>query len=153
MPLDPEKKAKLEGLIQPLMQDLGVELVELSLHGTGGRPSLVVTLDAPGGIGLGQLQTASKRISPLLDAEDPFPFEYQLEVSSPGIFRQLTRPQDFARFQGSRIKAKVHQEGYETLQGELLGLDEAGRMGIKTPEQERWFTPEELVKVNLDPEL
>ena len=67
---------------------------------------------------------ASRAISALLDVEDPISSAYELEVSSPGIDRPLTRPKDFERFAGlvAKIELKVPVDGRKRFHGRLLGV-------------------------------
>src|SRR3546814_935558 len=70
-------------------------------------------------------ETISRRLSDLLDEADPIESEYRLEVSSPGIDRPLTRPQDYADWVGhvARIRLLEPQDGRKQFEGKLLGLD------------------------------
>ena len=66
------------------------------------------------------------RLSEFLDAEDPIEGEYNLEVSSPGIDRPLTRLSDFARWAGHEAKLELAApgpNGRKRFKGLLLGLD------------------------------
>jgi len=153
MPLSPEIQTRLEELIAPLLEEIGLELVMLELTGGTDRQILRVTLDGEEGVGIDALKRASKQISPILDVEDPFPFDYNLEVSSPGIFRELIREKDFVRFKGSKVKVKYRREGYHTTFGLLLGLNENGQIGIETEEGQLDLLPDEVVKINLNPDL
>src|SRR3546814_20055187 len=71
-------------------------------------------------------ETISRRLSDLLDEADPIESEYRLEVSSPGIDRPLTRPQDYADWVGhvARIRLLEPQDGRKQFEGKLLGLDD-----------------------------
>src|SRR5690606_15676612 len=68
-----------------------IELVDVTFRPEGGRRILRVTLDRPGGITLDDCQAVSNALSALLDEEDPIPYSYYLEVSSPGVDRPLVR--------------------------------------------------------------
>ena len=67
----------------------------------------------------------SRSLSEILEAADPITDEYVLEVSSPGIDRPLTAPQDFARFAGheARIELSSGLEGRKRFKGVLIGLE------------------------------
>lgn len=68
----------------------------------------------------------SKLLSALLDVEDPIPGEYNLEVSSPGIDRPLTRPKDFARWAGFEAKLELMEaiDGRKRFRGLLHGFED-----------------------------
>ena len=83
---------------------------------------------------------ASRTVSALLDVEDPISDAYELEVSSPGIDRPLTRPKDFERYSGliARVELKHPVDGQKRFRGRLLGLaDDAVRLaGEDAPDTE-----------------
>ena len=93
------------GLVEPLINDLGLELVEIRLKQVNERQVLDIAIDKDGGVGIDDCARASRKISLVLDVEAFIPFKYTLEVGSPGIFRELKTPADFVRFNNSRVKA------------------------------------------------
>lgn len=86
---------------------VGVELVDVELKGSRGRPHLVVYIDKPGGVFLDDCEKVNRLLGDLLDIEDPIPTSYVLEVSSPGIERALKKREDFYRFKGNHVKVKT----------------------------------------------
>ncbi|MEK9662531.1 MAG: ribosome maturation factor RimP, partial [Alphaproteobacteria bacterium] len=119
-------------IVESSLAAMGYELVRVMLRG-GNRQVLQVMIDrADGGeITVDDCAEASRAMSALLDVEDPISDAYELEVSSPGIDRPLTRPKDFERFAGlvARIELKQPVDGRKRFRGRLLGLaDEAVRL-------------------------
>ncbi|MEQ8716212.1 MAG: ribosome maturation factor RimP [Acidimicrobiales bacterium] len=112
---------RVRELVAPLLDDLGLELFDVVWG--GGR--LVVSVDAEGGIDSGQLTTATRTVSAELDAADPVPGRYTLEVSSPGLERTLRHPEHFARAVGSEVSVKLRHErdGRRRIRGVLTGSD------------------------------
>lgn len=112
-------------IIEPSLVAMGFDLVRVALHGSD-RPALQIMIDRVDGeeITIDDCATASRAISALLDVEDPIDDAYELEVSSPGIDRPLTRPKDFERFAGleARIELKQAVDGRKRFRGRLLGL-------------------------------
>ena len=90
-------------LVAPLVDECGIELVEVKHVKEGGRWFLRVFIDKPGGIMVEDCELISRRIDPVLDTYDHIPHAYTLEVSSPGVDRPLNRLADFQRFAGERI--------------------------------------------------
>jgi ribosome maturation factor RimP len=91
---------RLAGIVTPVIEDLGYELVRLRLMG-GKTPILQIMADKPdGGIEVDDCGKISTEVSAILDVEDPIEEEYALEVSSPGIDRPLTRLKDFDAWAG-----------------------------------------------------
>ncbi|MFN7595981.1 MAG: ribosome maturation factor RimP, partial [Cereibacter sp.] len=86
---------RLAGIVQPVIEGLGFELVRIRLMG-GRTPTLQIMADRPeGGIVVDDCARISTAVSAVLDVEDPIEENYVLEVSSPGIDRPLTRLKDF----------------------------------------------------------
>ena len=97
---------ELAALLEPTVEGLGFELADLDVR-LGGRNGLVrVFIDKPDGISLEDCEAVSLAVSALLDVEDPVPGHYDLEVSSPGLNRKLTKPQHFERFRGEEVKVE-----------------------------------------------
>jgi ribosome maturation factor RimP len=123
--------AKIEGLVLPIVADLGLELVELEFKREGRDWFLRLFIDKPGGVTLDDCTEVSREVSAILEVDDPIESAYRLEVSSPGIDRPLRRPHDFERFSGELVKIKTRalidpdERGHrrKTFVGELLGLD------------------------------
>jgi ribosome maturation factor RimP len=98
---------QIEMLVQPLLDDLGLELVDLEYQRDGRGCVLRFFLDKEGGITLDNCAEASREISSLLDVEDSIDTAYNLEVSSPGVERPLKKLTDFERFSGKLAKIKT----------------------------------------------
>lgn len=88
---------KIQELAAQVAEELGLELVEAALSGSGRKILLRVTLDREGGITLEDCALFSRRFESLLDVEDPLAGTYTLEVSSPGLDRPLKTPADFKK--------------------------------------------------------
>src|SRR5438270_7901761 len=83
----------------------GLEIVEVELRGGGKARMLRIFIDKPGGVTHEDCANLSREVGTILDVEDVIPgASYLLEVSSPGLDRKLSKPADFERFTGSRIK-------------------------------------------------
>jgi ribosome maturation factor RimP len=115
---------QIERLIEPSLVAMGYEVVRVQLSG-GQRPTLQIMVERSDGrdMTVEDCADVSRAVSALLDVEDPIPGAYQLEVSSPGIDRPLTRPKDFERFAGrlARIETRQPIAGRKRFQGRLVG--------------------------------
>src|SRR6059036_500272 len=88
----------------------GLEVVEVELRGGGKARMLRIVIDKPAGVTHEDCANLSREVGTILDVEDAMPGgSYTLEVSSPGLDRKLTRPADFERFTGSRMKLMTRQ--------------------------------------------
>jgi len=98
---------RLIALFEPVLAEQGLELVDVEFVTVQGGATLRVYIDKPEGIDMDDVSAASPLISDLLDVEDPFPGNYMLEVSSPGLDRVLRKPEHFARFVDNRVKVEL----------------------------------------------
>jgi ribosome maturation factor RimP len=94
---------KIEVLIQPVIEDMGYELVGIEYVASGKHSILRVYIDSEQGIGLSDCETVSRQLSSIFDVEDPITMPYNLEVSSPGIERPLFHIKHYQRFLGNDI--------------------------------------------------
>ncbi len=121
-------RERLVGLVEPLLAQLGYELVDLEYAPARGRGALRIFIDKPEGVGLGDCERASREVSALLDVEDPIPTAYTLEMSSPGEDRVLRTRAHFDRFLGSRVFVELAapREGRRRYTGVLQSVTEEG---------------------------
>ncbi|WP_271079627.1 ribosome maturation protein RimP [Aurantiacibacter sp. MUD61] len=124
--------ARLTEVIEPEAKALGFELVRVKMTGSGEERALQIMAEDPatGQLLVEQCMQLSRRVSDQIDAVEEggevlVEGAYNLEVSSPGIDRPLTRRKDFADWAGHEAKIalseKVH--GHRNLRGELVGIE------------------------------
>ena len=116
---------RLAGVVEPVAQDLGLELVRLRLMG-GLHPTLQIMAQKPdGSMEVDDCARLSTAISAVLDVEDPITDAYTLEVSSPGIDRPLTRLKDFETWAGNEVKVETTEaiDGRRRFKGMLQGTE------------------------------
>ncbi len=114
----------------------GAEVVEVDMRGSGNARRLRVFIDKPGGVTHEDCANFSRELSTILDVEDVVPGgSYVLEVSSPGLDRKLSRPADFERFTGSRIKltTRTPVNGNKHFEGRLQFQDGRLTLELGTP--------------------
>jgi len=121
-------REKLIALCEPLLGQLGYELVDLEYAPGRSHAVVRVFIDRPQGIGIDDCERVSRELGALLDVEDPVPVAYTLEVSSPGLDRVLRIPAHFQRFVGERIwvELKVAREGRRRYTGRLEAVGPQG---------------------------
>ncbi len=130
---------RISALVAPSLEAMGYDLVRVLLQG---RQNLTLQIMAERRdrvpMTVDDCADISRALSALLDVEDPISGAYTLEVSSPGIDRPLTRPQDYERFAGFDAKLETVRpvEGRKRFRGKLLGLDVQGqvRLVVETAE-------------------
>jgi ribosome maturation factor RimP len=121
-------REKLIGLVEPLLGNLGYELVDLELSAGRGAGMVRVFIDRPTGVGIEDCERVSREVSALLDVHDPMPGAYRLEVSTPGLDRVLRTPAHFERFLGAQLEAELAapREGRRRFTGRLARAGAAG---------------------------
>lgn len=108
-------------LAEPVLDELGFRLVRVKISGRDGGTVQIMAERPSGEMNVDDCATISRRLSPLLDAYDPMPGTYRLEVSSPGIDRPLVRPSDFAAWVGHDAKVELTEavDGRKRFKGRI----------------------------------
>ena len=116
---------KLLEMINPIITDMGFELVRLRLISSKDITLQIMVARPNGFINVDECAELSTAISALLDVEDPIIDAYSLEVSSPGIDRPLTRIKDFEEFEGydARLETVELIDGRKRFKGTLAGIN------------------------------
>jgi ribosome maturation factor RimP len=138
--------ASIAALVEPVLEHLGFWLVRVQVTGRDGQTVQIMADRPDGTISIDDCEAISRELSPLLDAHDPLPGSYRLEVSSPGIDRPLVRPSDFETWAGHQAKIELKQpvnarkryrgvlEGFEDGEVRLIcELDQLGRQVLGFP--------------------
>lgn len=101
---------KIKIIIEPSVEKMGYEVVQIKLMPVNNRQTLQVMIERKDekNISIEDCEKVSFQVSALLDVEDPVSGEYNLEISSPGIDRPLTRLKDFEKCMGLQAKIKTH---------------------------------------------
>jgi len=159
---------KIREIAERVAQSSGLELVDVELLGGGKARMLRVYIDKPGGVTHEDCSNFSREAGTIFDVEDAVPgSSYTLEVSSPGLDRKLTKPDDFERFVGSLVKVTTrdpidgnrHFEGrLKAFQDSRLWIELTGRKKSKKHEAVEAGSEVEIVlgnveKANLVPEF
>jgi ribosome maturation factor RimP len=136
-----EVREEVRQLADPLAEEDGLELVDVEWLVLGGRRTIRVLLDRPGGIRVGDCARFSRKLSDCLDMNQTVAGRYQLEVSSPGLDRPLKTLDSVQRYAGQRVALTTVEpvDGRRNYEGVLLGPSE-DRVGVRTDEgAEFWF--------------
>lgn len=110
---------QVRSIAEPIVSDLGLDLVAVIYLNEDGRQILRLLIDRPvdatsesdssGGVTVGECSRISRELSTLLDVEDIVASRYSLEVSSPGLDRPLMRKKDFVSVVGKKISLKTKE--------------------------------------------
>jgi ribosome maturation factor RimP len=127
---------ELTRIIEPAAQAEGLALVRVKMIGGNSDPTLQIMAERPDTrqLSLADCERLSRRVSELLDAQDPIEHAYRLEVSSPGIDRPLTRLKDYDDWKGHQARLTLAEplNGRKQYSGELLGT-ENGTVLVEVP--------------------
>lgn len=141
----------IERLVKAPLRAEGFDIVRVILSGER-RPKLQIMVERLDGrtVSVDDCALASRRVSAVLDVEDPVAGPYVLEVSSPGIDRPLTRLGDFERFAGfeARVELRVPVAGRRRFRGRLRGVDD-DRIRLETEGEEIELSFDQIQKAKL----
>jgi ribosome maturation factor RimP len=118
--------ARVEQLLTPIIEDMGFNVVRVSL--SGGNDAVLQIMAEPSDgseMIVDHCANISRAVSAVLDVEDPITGAYSLEVSSPGLDRPLVRLDDYQRFAGfdAKIEMKSLIDGRRKFRGRVGGTD------------------------------
>jgi len=146
--------AKLNELIQPLVEDLGYEFVGIDYSSNPKNALLRIYIDESArGIAIEDCERVSREVAALLDVEDPISSNYSLEVSSPGLDRPIFNLEQFERFIGEVVSLTLFTpvNTRRKFKGELLAV--AGNQVIVDQDGEQvGIEFENIVKSRLAPD-
>jgi ribosome maturation factor RimP len=123
---------KIRAIAERVAAARGLEIWDLQSRREAHGHVVRVVLDRPGpsatpddSVSIEDCEHVNRELSTILDVEDPLPFAYTLEVSSPGLTRPLRQPEDYRRFQGRLAKVVVREpvDNQKAFEGRLRGLD------------------------------
>jgi ribosome maturation factor RimP len=125
----------VETVVLPAVEARGMSLVDLEVKGNGRRTAVRIYVDKPGGVTIDDCQGLSREVGDLIDVADAVPGSYDLEVSSPGLDRELRRDREFRWATGRLVRLWTRElvEGRRELSGRLVLVDE-GALTLATPD-------------------
>ncbi len=159
---------KVREIADRVARSSGLEVVDVELHGGGKARMLRIYIDKPDGVTHEDCSSFSREAGTIFDVEDAVPGgSYLLEVSSPGLDRKLSKPEEYQRFTGSLVKLMTRDpvNGNRHFEGRLkafhdgrLNLELIGRKQSKKHQAVEHGTEVEIElanveKANLVPEL
>jgi ribosome maturation factor RimP len=144
--------AKIREIAERVAAREGMEIVDVQFLGGGASRLVRIFIDKPAGVSHADCEFASQNVGTILDVEDAVPgSSYTLEVSSPGVERKLSKPQEFERFSGKNIKVVLRQavEGQRHWAGLLKGFAEGIVTLEPAPGKSLQFPLDQVEKANL----
>ncbi len=116
---------KVKGLVKDAVEECGCTLWDVEFVKEGAEHNLIIYIDKPGGVSLTDCEMVNDAVEPIIDEADPIEESYCLEISSPGIERELKTPEQIKAFEGSKavIKLFAAENGKKTYTGTLCRYD------------------------------
>lgn len=143
----------VRAIAEPLAESLGYFVWDVEYVKEGAQWYLRITIDSEDGIGIDDCEKMHRAIDPLLDDADPIEGPYNLEVSSPGIERELKNDMQIEACEGWDVEVRLFapRDGSKIFTGVLLGLADDGRVAVQTGEGEDdvlMFEKSEIAKLS-----
>lgn len=122
---------KIRSMAERVVVSEGLTLFDVEVKGGRSNQLLRIYIDKPEGVSHADCENVSHQLSALLDVEDPFPGKYTLEVSSPGLERELVKSRDYEYFAGRRARLVLRDSPgkQKVIEGRLAGC-EAGKVRL-----------------------
>jgi ribosome maturation factor RimP len=116
---------QLEPIFEPVIEMAGFKLVRLRMMGGSSRTLQVMAERPDGSMDVEGCTALTHALLDFIEAKDPIEGDYEIEVSSPGIDRPLTRPTDFSRWSGHEAKIELSEmmQGRKRFRAMLMGMD------------------------------
>ncbi len=142
--------ASVREIISPVADEMGFFIWDVEFVKEGADKHLRITIDNEEGINIIDCENFHRAIDPLLDEADPISESYILEVSSPGIERELKYPEHIDACEGWDVEVKLYapRDGSKQFRGVLCGYDGEGSIVIENDGERTAFKPEEVAKIS-----
>ena len=137
-------------IAEPLADEIGIWIWDVEFVKEGARKVLRITVDSEEGIGIEDCEKLHRAIDPLLDEADLIEEQDYLEVSSPGIERELKTDMHIEACEGWDVEVKLYapKDGSKLFRGELLPLTESGDVAIRIGDAVTVFERSTVAKIN-----
>ena len=137
-------------LAEPIADSLGCWVWDVEFVKEGARKILRITIDSEEGIDINVCEKMHRAIDVVLDEVDPIQEAYYLEISSPGIERELSTDIHIAACEGWDVEVKLYApvDGLKVFRGVLLECGENGEIRIDAKGKELCFERASVAKIN-----
>ncbi len=142
--------SEIRKIVEPVALQMGFYIWDIEFVKEGADKHLRITLDNEEGINIIDCENFHRAIDPLLDEADPISESYILEVTSPGIERELKYPEHIDACEGWDVEVKLYapKNGSKQFRGVLIGYDENGDIAVDIGGESLLFNPDEIAKIS-----
>ena len=139
----------VRALAEPIAEELGCWIWDVEFVKEGARRVLRITIDSEEGVNIEDCEKLHRAIDPILDEADPIEEQYYLEVSSPGLERELKNADHIYACEGWDVEVRLYAplNGSKIYRGVLLPLGENGEIRIDSDGNEMEFAPSAVAKL------
>ncbi len=118
--------SRVYDLVKETVEECGCMLWNVEFVKEGSDHNLIIYIDKPEGISLDDCEMVNDAVEPILDEADPIEGSYYLEISSPGLERELKTPEHILAFVGERVLVKLYaaKDGKKAYDGNIASFDE-----------------------------
>ena len=137
-------------LVAPVAEEMGIILWDVEFVKEGSKKILRITIDSEEGIDINTCEKFHRTIDPMLDEADPIDEAYYLEVTSPGIEREIKTDAHISMCRGEKVELKLYapKNGSKAFTGVLVGLSEEGKVVIDLGSEQIEFEKNEIAKMH-----
>ena len=134
--------------VAPTITELGYQIWDITYAKVGADYHLEITIDSPNGINIDDCEKVHRAIDPILDECDPIEGFYYLDVSSPGVERELRTEEHISLSIGEKVRAKLfaQKDGRRVVTGQLTAFED-GKLTINENGMDVILTPAEISKL------
>ena len=137
-------------LVSPVADEMGIIIWDVEFVKEGSKKILRITIDSEEGIDINTCETFHRTIDPMLDEADPIDESYYLEVTSPGIDREIKTDEHIEMCLGEKVELKLYapKNGSKAYTGILQGLSDEGKVIIDINGESVDFDKKEISKMH-----
>ena len=137
-------------LVAPVAEEMGIILWDVEFVKEGAKKILRITIDSEEGIDINLCEKFHRTIDPMLDEADPIDESYYLEVTSPGIEREIKTDAHIVMCEGEKVEVKLYapKNGSKAFTGMLVGLNDENKVVITINGENTEFEKNEIAKMH-----
>ena len=137
-------------LVSPVAEEMDIILWDVEFVKEGAKKILRITIDSEEGIDINLCEKFHRTIDPMLDEADPIDESYYLEVTSPGIEREIKTDAHIAMCEGEKVEVKLYapKNGSKAFTGTLVGLNDENKVVITINGENTEFEKNEIAKMH-----
>lgn len=118
--------SRVSELVKEAVEECGCTLWDVEFVKEGPDHNLIIYIDKPEGISLDDCEMVNDAVEPIIDEADPIDGSYYLEISSPGLERELKTPDHIKAFIGERVIVKLYaaKDGKKSFDGNIVAYND-----------------------------